>query len=289
MRYEGHVIRPPSEAESLILQVSVGCSHNACGFCGTYRGVRYHPTAPARIATDLDWAAAHRPETRRVFLCDGDPTALPTDRLLWILAHVRERLPRVERIACYASAPSVAGKSDAELAELRAAGLRMAYLGLESGDDAVLAMVNKGCDARTQITQSRRLIAAGYKLSLTVLLGLGGADRWREHARATGAALSAIDPAHIAALTLMPLPGTPLAAAIADGRFVLPEPPAILAELRELLAAIDISRGLFLADHASNYLPLRIRLPRHKADALARIDAALAGELPLRPESWRGL
>ncbi|MFW5752689.1 MAG: radical SAM protein [Planctomycetota bacterium] len=289
MHYEGHVIRPPSEAESLILQVSVGCSHNACSFCGTYRGVRFHPTASARIAADLDWAATHHPHTRRVFLCDGDPTALPTDRLLWILASIRRRLPQVERIACYASAHSVARKSDAELTELRAAGLRMAYLGLESGDDAVLATVNKGCDARTQITQARRLIDAGCKLSLTVLLGLGGRERWREHASATGAAVSAIDPAHVAALTLMPLPGTPLAEAIAEGRFALPGPQEILAELRELLAAIDLTRGLFLADHASNYLPLRIRLPRHKADALARIDAALAGALPLRPERWRGL
>ncbi|MGE4552996.1 MAG: radical SAM protein, partial [Desulfovibrionaceae bacterium] len=293
MDYVGRIIRPPSEAESLLVQVTVGCSHNKCAFCGAYKDKRFAIKDPAVVARDLDEAAACEPDTRRVFLCDGDALILPQARLLGLLEAIRAKLPRVRRVAAYANAKAVRLKSDAELRDLAAAGLGRAYLGLESGSDAVLAAMGKGSDVAQQVEAVQRLKAAGIKVNVTVLLGLGGdgagEDGWEAHARATGRALTAMDPDQAAALTLMLIPGTPLFAAAQAGSFRLPGPAGMLRELRLLLAETDLSRGLFLANHGSNYLPLALRLPRDKAAALARIDAALAGRVPLTPESRRRL
>lgn len=287
MDHQGTIIRPPNEAGSILLQVAVGCAHGACTFCGAYHGHPYRPKDAATVAADVDLAARRHQDRRRVFLCGGDALALPVARLLDVLALVRARLPWVTRVGAYASARSLGARDDAELRALRRAGLATVYMGLESGDDAVLARVRKGADSAFIVAQCRRARAAGLRLSVTVLLGLAGEAGAQAHARATGAALTALEPEHIGALTLMLVPGTPLFADAAAGRFVLPGPSAMLAELRTLLEHTSPPRGLFLADHASNHLPLRVRLPGGKAGALARIDAALAGRVPLRRQ--RGL
>jgi radical SAM superfamily enzyme YgiQ (UPF0313 family) len=289
MHYEGHVIRPPSEAESILLQVTVGCSHNRCAFCGTYRGVRHRIKDDAVIAGDLAEAARDCRDVRRLFLCDGDVLSLPQAYLVALLKRVRATLPWVDRIGTYATAVGMVDKSEADLRELRDHGLRIAYLGLESGDDTVLAAMAKGTDAEGIVDAGRRLKSAGIKCSVTVILGLAGEQGWQRHAARTGAALTAMDPDQVGVLTLMLVPGSPLHASARAGRFQVPGPEAMLRELRELLACTTLSRGLFLANHASNFLPLTLRLPSHKAEALRLIDEALAGRMPLTPEYWRAL
>jgi radical SAM superfamily enzyme YgiQ (UPF0313 family) len=289
MHYEGNIIRPPSEADSILLQVTVGCSHNKCTFCGAYKGERFKIKSDEVIMEDIAFAARYARRQRRVFLCDGDALIVPQKRLVKILAAIREQLPWVERVGVYANTKGLAMKSDAELAELVSLGLGIAYMGLESGDDETLAAVRKGADSRRMIDMGRKARAAGLKLSLTVLLGLAGIERSAIHAEATGRVLTAIDPEYVGALSLMLIPGTPLYDDYRAGRFRLPDPMGMLAELRTMIAHTDLTGGLFHANHASNYLPIRAKLPEDKACTLALIDAALAGRVALKPEFLRAL
>ncbi len=289
MHYEGNIIRPPSEANSILLQVTVGCSRNRCTFCGTYRGERFR-IKPEEIAReDIAFAAQHCRRQRRLFLCDGDALVIPQRRLTSILADVRARLPWVTRVGSYANARSIGLKSDAELRELRELGLGILYMGLESGDDATLKAIRKGADAATQVAMGRKATAAGMKLSVTVILGIAGRARSAVHARETARVLSEIDPDYVGALSLMLIPGTPLYEDWRTGAFELLDPAEMLAELRTLIAETRLSRGLFHANHASNYLPIKARLPRDRDEVVALIDRALAGGVTLKPEYMRGL
>ncbi len=289
MHYEGFIIRPPSEADSILLQVTVGCSHNKCTFCGAYKEKRFTIKDDAIIDADIDYASRHLRFLRRVFLIDGDALIIPQERLVRILSRIKEKMPWIQRIGTYANAKGILRKTDEELAALRDLGLEIAYFGLESGDAQVLEEVRKGKTPEQMIEAGRKIRAAGMKLSVMVILGLAGRERSLEHARATGKALSAIDPNYIGVLTLMIHPGTPLAAQVRDGQFELLTPREMLEELRELLIYTDITRGLFFANHASNYLPLRLKMPADKEKALHLLDAALRGETALRPEWMRGL
>jgi radical SAM superfamily enzyme YgiQ (UPF0313 family) len=289
MDHQGMIIRPPSEAGSVLLQVTLGCSHGRCAFCGAYLGKRFAIKPREIVLEDILYAARHYPDQRRIFLCDGDAMILPQARLTEILSRIREHLPWVTRVGTYANAKSLKRKSDAELAELRGLGLGIVYMGLESGDDAILRDMGKSGDAAFIVEQGRRAMAAGFKLNVTVINGLGGVERSLDHARATARALTRMDPDQVGALSLMLVPGTPLFERFERGEFAIPDAEGILRELRELLAGTTLTRGLFLADHASNYLPLKVRLPSGKDAALARIDRALAGMAPLRPESARRL
>jgi radical SAM superfamily enzyme YgiQ (UPF0313 family) len=289
MHYEGFIIRPPSEAGSILLQATVGCSHNKCAFCGAYKGERFKIKTDDIIFEDIAWAAKNCRRQDRFFLCDGDALVIPQARLLKILKEIREKLPWVTRVGTYANAKSIRMKTDAELLELREAGLAIAYMGLESGDDATLKAVRKYGDAKRMIEEGGRIRAAGIKLSITVLLGLGGRARSMEHARATGEVLSAIDPEYVGALALMLIPGTPLYADFEAGRFELPGPMEMLAELGAMISATCLTDGLFHANHASNYLPIRAALPRDKEKSLALIGKALEGKVALRPEWMRAL
>lgn len=288
---EGQVIRPPAEAASLMLQVTLGCSHNKCAFCPAYKGKRFGIKPRERVLRALDHAAVHLADLRRVFLCDGDALILPQVRLLETLADIRARLPQVTRISAYANAKALSRKSVEELAQLRELGLTTLYLGLESGSDAVLAAMDKWGDAAEHLRQAAKAKQAGLKLSVTVLLGLAGADpdAARRHARATGQALTRMDPEQAAALALMVVPGTPLHQRLLAGRFSPQSDHGLLLELRDLLAATDLSGGLFFSNHASNPLRLRLRLPREKQAGLAAIEAALAGATQLVPQELRGL
>ncbi|HDI59300.1 MAG TPA: radical SAM protein [Desulfobacteraceae bacterium] len=289
MHYEGNIIRPPSEADSILLQVTVGCSHNKCTFCGAYKGERFKIKPDEIIMADIAFAARSARRQRRVFLCDGDALIVPQKRLVKILTAIREQLPWVQRVGVYANTKGLAMKSDAELAELASLGLGIAYMGLESGDDETLAAVRKGADSRRMIDMGRKARAAGLKLSLTVLLGLAGVERSAVHAEATGRVLTAIDPEYVGALSLMLIPGTPLHDDYRAGRFRMPDPMGMLAELRTMIAHTELTNGLFHANHASNYLPIRAKLPQDKARTLALIDAALAGRVALKPEFLRAL
>ncbi len=289
MHYEGNIIRPPSEANSILLQITVGCSHNKCTFCGTYAGERFKIKPDAVIQEDIAFAAQYCQRQRRVFLCDGDALIIPMARLLPILKAIEQQLPWVTRVGAYANTKSLKMKSLEELRELRAHGLKILYMGLESGDDVTLKRIKKGASSETMIAMGRKAKEADIKLSLTVLLGLAGRSRSLEHARATGQVLSAIDPDYVGALSLILIPGTPLHRDYKAGLFELPDADEMLRELREMIASTDLSRGLFHANHASNYLPIRARLPKDKASTLELIDKALAGDIALRPEWSRAL
>lgn len=289
MHYEGNIIRPPSEANSILLQVTVGCSRNACTFCGTYTGERFRIKPDAVIMEDIAFAAAYCRRQRRVFLCDGDALIVPQARLLRILEAIRSELPWVTRVGAYANAKSLKLKRPDELRELHRLGLGIVYMGLETGDDETLRRIHKGADADTLIAMGRKAREAGFKLSVTVLLGIAGRDRSQTHARETGRALTAMDPDYVGALSLMLIPGTPLYADWRAGAFTLITPAEMLAELRTMLAETELSQGLFHANHASNYLPVRARLPKDKAATLRLIDRALAGEVALTPEFMRAL
>jgi radical SAM superfamily enzyme YgiQ (UPF0313 family) len=289
MHYEGNIIRPPSEANSILLQVTVGCSHNKCSFCGTYRGERFKIKPDDLIMQDIAFAAQYCRRQRRVFLCDGDASIIPQKRLLKILQAIRGQLPWVTRVGCYANAKSINMKSAEELKQLHAEGLGIVYMGLESGDDEILKAINKRATAEQMIARGRKAKSAGLKLSVTVILGIGGRERSRIHAVATGRVLSAMDPDYVGALSLMLVPNTPLYEDFRAGRFPLLGPEEMLRELRAMFAHTDLSHGLFHANHASNYLPIRARLPKDKEAVLALIDRALNGKVALKPEWMRGL
>jgi radical SAM superfamily enzyme YgiQ (UPF0313 family) len=289
MHYEGMIIRPPSEANSILLQVTLGCSHNKCTFCGTFREKRFNIKKDEIIFQDIEFARANCRRQNRVFLCDGDVMIIPQRRLVPILERIKDRLPWVERVGLYANTKGIGMKTDEQLCELKSLGVDIAYLGLESGDDTVLKDVCKGADSERMIKMGRRIKAAGIKLSVTVLVGLGGRKRSMVHARETGRVLSAMDPDFVGALSLMLVPGTELNDQYEQGKFVLINPEEMLAELGQMIAATHLTDGLFHANHASNYLPIRARLPRDKEQTLELISQALKGKIKLKSESMRAL
>lgn len=289
MHYEGSCIRPPSEADSILLQVTLGCSHNKCTFCGSYQDKRFQIKDPGIISQDIDFAARYMQRQRRVFLMDGDSLIIPQRKLVPLLEEITTKLPWVTRIGTYANAKSIAKKSEEDLARLRELKLGIVYLGVESGHDGVLQAINKGATAEELIQAGRKVRRAGIKLSVTVLLGIAGTQRSLDHARATGELLTAMDPDYVGALTVMLIPGTPLYSEWEQKRFQLPDERGILQELREMLVHTHLSRGLFMANHASNYLPIRVRFPDHKDKTLELIDQALQGGVQLKPEWMRAL
>ncbi|MBN2418206.1 MAG: radical SAM protein [Deltaproteobacteria bacterium] len=289
MHYEGYCVRPPSEAYSILLQVTLGCSHNKCTFCGTYTNKPFRIKDDEIILSDIKYASRYMKNQDRVFLMDGDALIIPQKRLMWILDKIREHLPWVKRVGSYANTKGIKMKSLNDLIELRKNGLGILYLGVETGDDETRKKIIKGSAASECIEMGRKVKEAGIKLSVTVLLGIAGKEKSIEHAKATGELLSAMDPDYIGALTVMFVPETPLHDEYIKGVFVLPDEMGLLRELREMIVHTNISRGLFFSNHASNYLPIRARLPRGKQDAIDQIDSALKGNVELKPEWLRAL
>ncbi|RJP82010.1 MAG: radical SAM protein [Desulfobacteraceae bacterium] len=289
MHYEGNVIRPPSEAYSILLQATVGCSHNKCTFCGAYKGERFKIKHDDIIMEDIAFASRHCRNQNRLFICDGDALIIPQKRLLHILMSIEKQLPWVNRVGVYANTKSLKMKSMEELIELRKHGLGIAYMGLESGDDETLKAINKGADSERMIEMGKKAKQAGIKLSVTVLLGIAGRKNSEKHAIETGRVLSAIDPDYVGALSLMLIPGTPLFEEYEAGSFPILEPIETLRELRSMIANTNLSNGLFHANHASNYLPIRAHLPHDKHATLALIDEAISGKVTLKPEYLRAL
>ncbi len=290
VRYHGAVIRPPSEADSLIVQVTYGCSNNTCDFCGTYLEKPFAVRPFDEVVEDvIGLPVSVRQRVRRVFLADGDAMALSSRKLDAILDLLHRALPNLERVSSYANARNLLGKSVDELAALRARGIELLYLGLESGDEQTLSDIHKGITVAEQIQGCRRATDAGMQLSVTAILGLAGRERSLVHARATGEALSTIDPEYIGLLTLMLTPGTAMERKVATSQVVLPDSIGILRELREIVANLAVSDCLFRCNHASNYLPIGGRLPGDKAAILAQLDRVLdaPAATQLRPESWR--
>jgi len=291
MKYEGIVIRPPSEANSLILQVTVGCSHNKCIFCPAYKAKRFRIKSINEIKEDIDEARPHAPYLRRVFLADGDALIIPQPRLLEILNYLNEKLPKLQRIGIYGNAKSILRKSVDGLRELKENKLGIIYLGIESGDEETLKNVHKGVTYEKMVEAAKRVKEAGIKLSVTVLLGVAAITRSMIHAEETAKILTEIQPDYVGALTLMIIPEAPLYRMVEEGKFTLPSPFGLLKELRTMIAESDLSNCLFFSNHASNYLPIKVRLPKDKNSSLRLIDKVLSSgdQSLLKPEYLRAL
>jgi len=292
IEYEGSIYRPPSEARSLILQATVGCSHNQCAFCVAYQGKRFRVRSEDELFAQIDWAAQTMGQVRRVFLADGDALVLSTERLLRILERLYDRLPGLERVTAYGSPQNLLHKGVEDLKRLRAAGLTMIYYGVESGDDEVLSRIRKGATAEQISTAGLMAREAGMNLSVTVILGLGGPRLSTCHAEATAQVLNQIAPRYASALTLMLEARAPSFAEVFDDPcWRMLEPMEVLAECRVLLAHIEADGIVFRSNHASNYLALAGDLQADKGRLLQQIDAVLDDPTSahLRPDYLRGL
>lgn len=287
MHYEGDCIRPPREAGSILLQVTLGCSHNKCTFCGTFKSKQFRIKDDDVILNDILYASKYMKDKERLFLMDGDALVIPQKKLMWIFEKVRQHLPWVKEVGSYANVKSIGMKSIQELTDLRDMGLGILYLGVESGDDEVREKIAKGSDAATCLAMAGKVKEAGIKLTTLVLLGIAGKELSLRHARATGELLSAIDPEYASALTLILLQNTPIYRQVLEGGFEMPDEAGILEELREMVQNINVSNCLFSTSHPSNYLSIKTMFPEGKSKVLELIDSALQGKLGLRPEWMR--
>jgi radical SAM superfamily enzyme YgiQ (UPF0313 family) len=291
MRYEGMIFRPPSEAESLILQVTVGCSYNRCTFCGAYQGKSFRIKSFEEVKADIDEVSSYKTRIQRVFLADGDALTIPQKELLQILGYLKERLKGLKRVGIYANAKDILRKDVEELRELKDLGLGIIYLGVESGDREVLKRIKKNATVDQLVHAGKKVKESGILLSVTVILGIGGVEGSQVHAEETGKVLSEMDPDYAGALSLMIVPGTPIAREIETGRLELPTPFGLIQELETMIENCHFTHCFFASNHASNYLPLRIRMPEEKEEALRRIREVLRRKDPalLRPEYLRAL
>lgn len=289
MRYLGSVYRPPSEAHSLIVQVTYGCSHNTCAFCSMYKEKRFAVRPLAEVLEDFHAARKVYPRVDKVFLADGDALVRKASELATILDTVRELFPECQRVTCYASPSSIRIRTDAELEMLRVKGLTMVYMGLESGCDEVLKRMCKGHMSDEIIAMGQKVRKSGIALSVTAITGLGGPELLERHAVETAEAFNAMNPEYIGMLTLMVEPETPLYDWVGDGTFRLLTRPEVLRETRLLVEHLDSPGSVFRMNHASNYLDLRGTLNGDREAMLAEIDRAERDLSRLRPEAWRGL
>ena len=289
MRYEGDIYRPPGEWKSYLLQVTVGCSHNACTFCGMYKDKKYRVRPMGEILEDIRMARAYYGDVRRVFLCDGDAIAVDTEDLLVILRELYATFPSLEKVTTYAGPRSTLRKGPEELRALRDAGLARTYLGVETGSDALLRRIHKGVGAAEMLEAGIRLREAGFDLWIMVLLGLaGGGGEGLVHMRETAKMANAMRPRHLSALTLTLSPGTALYRDWREGRFQPAAPADTLREAGELIRRLEVDPLHFTCDHASNYVPLKGSLPEDREKFLSQLDRALESGAGMRPEWTRG-
>lgn len=289
MQYEGSIYRPPSEAHSLIVQATIGCSHNRCTFCGMYKDKQFRIRPVEDVLADLTEMARLYPKAGRIFLADGDALVLPTEKLLAILSHIRMLFPDCRRTAVYGSPRSILLKQAGELEALKSAGLGMIYLGLESGDDEVLRHIHKGMTAREIIAAGLRVKDSGIPLSVTAISGIGGKKLWRGHAVHTGEAFTAMKPDYIGLLTLMLEEGTPLFSEATGGSFQVLTPEEVALETLVMLEHMDCEGSVFRSNHASNYVSLRGTLNEDRPAMIRALKDALEGRRAYKEEYLRML
>lgn len=275
MRYEGRVFRPPSEAYSLIVQVTVGCSHNKCTFCDMYKEKRFHLRKLEDVLEDFNIARRQYRYIERVFLADGDALIRKTEDLAVILKHIRKIIPECRRVTSYGSPKSILTKSPEDLALLHSLGLEMIYLGLESGNEQVLKHINKGVTVEDIVRAGQMVKDAGMKLSVTAISGLGGTEMWKEHAIDTAKAFSRMKPDYIGLLTLMFEGDVPLRRECEEGKFHLLTAPQVAKETLLMLEHIDSEGSVVRSNHASNYLTLKGTLNRDREAMCEQIRTAL--------------
>jgi radical SAM superfamily enzyme YgiQ (UPF0313 family) len=290
MRYEGQIYRPPSEAESYILQATVGCSWNHCTYCDMYRSKPFRVRDLAEIHDDIRQARlAFGGEVDRVFVADGDGLVMDLEHWEAMLTACRDAFPRLRRVSVYATAMNLLEKSPAELERLRELGLSLLYIGPETGDDDTFRRIAKGADFKDHVEAARRAREAGMSLSTIFLLGIGGVENSQRHAEASARLITEMDPEYLSLLTLMVIPGTPLGRQLERDSFAVPTAEGLLEELRTIVALAEPTDAVFRTNHASNLLPLSGQLPRDRERILEVVDHALSGAIALRPEWLRGL
>lgn len=290
MRYEGNIFRPPSEAYSYILQVTIGCAHNACTFCSMYKDKKFRIRQMDEVLADLEEARRHYRRIERIFLADGDAMILKNADLLVILNRIKALFPECNRVGIYASPQDILRKSDAALKELYENGIGIAYMGVESGSADILKAIKKGVSPEQMIEAGQKIEASGIKASVTFISGIGGPEMWREHAVESARVISAMQPSYVGLLTLMVEQGTALYEDIRQGKFTVMGPEEVLVETAEMLRGIDVKKTcVFRSNHASNYLSLKGDLPRDKEQMLRQIKEALADKSVLKDERFRML
>lgn len=290
MRYEGSVYRPPSEAYSLIIQVTIGCAHNKCTFCSMFKEKEFRIRKPEEILEDLNMARRYYPHIEKVFLADGDALVLSNEALLVILNYIRELFPECKRVSVYGSPQDVLRKTPEELVELKENGVGIIYIGGESGSERVLREIEKGATRKELIDAVRKIEDSGIAASVTFISGLAGQSHWQEHAIETGTMISEMQPSYVSLLTLMLDPMAPIYKEVLDGTFQCLSKEQVMEEAELLLENIVVTKPcVFRSNHASNYLSLKGDLPRDKERMLAQIRLAKKNTELLKDERFRML
>lgn len=291
IQYEGRMYRPPSEADSLILQATIGCSYNECTFCAMYRDKKFRVRPFDELREEIVWAGEHVPGVRKVFLADGDALVAKASYLHRLLDELNRTFPTLRRVSVYASPQSIQVRTVEEMRSLREAGLSLYYLGIESGDDQALEDMKKGVTADEMIECGRKVQEAGVRLSTMILLGAAGRKRSRKHAEASARVVNAIQPRFVSTLVMSPVPGTPLGDRDDRGEFEHLTPVELAAELRVFLAGLELNATIFRSNHASNYLALAGTLPKDRDRMVQALDGVLNDpeNASFRPDWMRGL
>lgn len=290
MRYEGNIYRPPSEAYSLIVQVTIGCSHNKCTFCNMFREKNFRVRNVKEVLEDLDSARRYYSRVGRIFLADGDALVLTNEKLMVILNHINKTFPECERVSIYGTPQDVVRKSHEELVELRENGIEIIYIGAESGSDKVLKDICKGSTRAELIEAVRKIEAAGIKASVTFISGMGGKADWEEHAIETGKMISEMEPSYVGLLTLMVERDVPLYEKIQSGEFQLLSAEEVVAETLLMLKHTNVSKKcVFRSNHASNYVSLKGDLPYDREDMMEMLRRAMKDHNMFKDERFRML
>lgn len=288
IKYVGDVYRPPSEAYSLIVQATIGCTHNKCSFCKMFKEKRFQTRPTEDIIADFAWARKRYRSVPRIFLADANALCLKTDKLMPILTYIEETFPECERVTIYGRASDVLRKTEDELRQLREHGLTMVYIGAESGSDKVLEMCRKGETRQQLIDAVKRIEKVGIKASVTFISGLAGKDGWEDHAIQTGTMITEMNASYVSLLTLLVDPQAPMYDDIQSGRLKLLTPQEVLAETHLMLENANPEKTcIFRSNHASNYLSLKGDLPQDRDRFLAQIEAAMKNIGMLKDERFR--
>jgi len=290
MRYEGSIYRPPSEAYSLIVQITIGCAHNDCTFCSMFKDKKFRVRDIEEVLQDLEMARKSYQNVGKIFLADGDALVLTNEKLLVILKKIKQLFPECDRVGIYGTPQDVNKKTLAELEELRDAGIGIIYIGAESGNEQVLLDIKKGSTRLEIITAIKKIEESGIKSSVTFISGLAGRDHWKEHAIDSGTMISETEPSYVGLLTLMVEQNAPMYPDVLSGKFKKLSPEEVVAETALLLENINVNKTcVFRSNHASNYVSLRGDLPKDKAKMAGQLHAAMENKGMLKDERFRAL
>ncbi len=290
MRYEGSIYRPPSEAYSLLIQVTIGCSHNTCTFCTMFKDKRFRVRPIDEVLEDLEMARRAYPRVEKIFLCDGDALCLSNEKLMVILDRIRELFPECKRVAVYGTAKDINRKSDDDLRELLKCGMKMIYMGAESGSQKVLDAIHKDVTCEEQIEAVKKAESSGILTSVTFISGLAGLEGWEDHAVSTGKMITEMNASYVSLLTLMLDPAAPIMRDIESGKMTLLTPEQVVGETYLMIENAKPKKScVFRSNHASNYISLKGNLPEDRERMLAQLKVAMENTGLLKDERFRML